>query len=152
MVAIPLRLAASRVGASNPGPLGSAQLRCAVRRIATTAANRNEVIRVANFRIVPTRQKAALGVSALLRLVPSRSHVDVQQHSRIRRLSGSLAVGGSPVLPILQDRPAAPAARFRVGDSQAPTGELLLRPWVPIGEGVLATQGRLSNVNRTAGA
>ena len=47
----------------------SAQLRCAGRRVAITAAERNEVFWVASFRIVPWRQKPAVGVGALSRLV-----------------------------------------------------------------------------------
>ena len=46
-----------------------AQLRCAVRRVAITAAERNEVFCVASFRIVPGRQKPAFGVGALSRRV-----------------------------------------------------------------------------------
>ncbi len=42
-----------------------AQLRCAVRRAAITAAERNEVFCVASFRIVPRLQKPAFGVAAL---------------------------------------------------------------------------------------
>jgi len=51
--------------------LVSAQLRCAVRGVAITAAERNEVFCVASFRIVPGRQKPAFGVGALSRLVQS---------------------------------------------------------------------------------
>lgn len=49
--------------------LVSAHTGCAVRRVAITAAERNEVYCVASFRTVPRRQKPAFGVAALWRLV-----------------------------------------------------------------------------------
>lgn len=45
------------------GALQAAQLRCALRMAAITAAERNEVLRVTSFRMVPRLQKPAFGVA-----------------------------------------------------------------------------------------
>jgi hypothetical protein len=49
---------------SECGVLLAAQIRSAVRGVAITAAERNEVFGTASFRIVPELQKSAFGVGA----------------------------------------------------------------------------------------
>jgi hypothetical protein len=59
-----------------------AQLRCAARTVAIVAAERNEVFRVASFRVPrgKGRQKPAFGAVALSRLVRSRRDFETGAH------------------------------------------------------------------------